>query len=205
MLMPLTVPEGTIDQQLATLSKDTSLYALSFFSASLTSLPLVVMLLLLGLHGRTQSGRSPAAVLGVFLLAPYLVMSTASYVSQYTIFPRLLADLSIVGRSLVKSWYYNNPDSVPYMLDSIGFALFGLSALAIGAGLMQRDRLGRAMAWLLLLSGLAALAGFTGYVIDSLWLEIASVGSGLLTLPLAFAAILWSAREIRARSAQACD
>jgi hypothetical protein len=116
-------------------------------------------------------------------------------------FPRLLSDMSIVGRNLVKSWFFNNPDSVPYMLDSVGLAFLGLSTIAIGAGLVQGEKLERAMGCLLILSGVTALAGFAGYAIDSLRLESVSVVSGLLTVPFAFLAVLHGLGEIRSRRA----
>ena len=181
----LIIREGTVDQQFIRLSGDTTLYRLSFFSASLTSLPLVAFMMLLGLFRDSDSGPSPAALLGVLLLAPYIGSATLAFVSQYTVFPRLLADMSIVGRSHVKAWYYNNPDSIPYFMALLGHAFFSLSALAVGSTLFSGSRMERSAGWLLILSGASGLAGFVGYVVNSLAVEALLVPSGLLTLPVA--------------------
>jgi|GEM_PF-2225985 len=197
ILTLLTAPEGTVDQQLAFLSRNSTLYRLSFVTASLISVPLVVLLVLVALFRDVKPGQDLPGVLGAFFLAPYLMSVSTAYVSQYTLFPRFLADMSIVGRSLVKSWYYNNPDSIPYMLDLLGLVFFALSALAIGSRLLGKRGWSRGMGWLLLLSGMTALLGFGGYVLDNLLVESAAVVSGFLTVPFCVLAVLQAARQLR--------
>jgi hypothetical protein len=189
-LMIKTAPEGTVDQQLIQLSKGITLYRLSFLSASLASFPLAALMMLLALFRDPDGSPSFSAFLGVLLLAPCIGSMTAAYVSQYTVFPRLLADMSIVGRSQVKAWYYNNPDSIPYFLALLGHAFFSLSALAIGSALLARTRIERAIGWLLLVSGTTGLIGFAGYVVNVLAVEAALVLSGFLTLPVAVLAVV---------------
>jgi hypothetical protein len=195
LLTVLTAPEGTVDQQLIALSKGSFLYRLSFLTASLATLPLLTLMVVLALFEHPESKPNILSILGALFLVPYVGLVSISYVSQCTLFPRLLADMSIVGASQVKIWYYNNPDSIPYLLDLLGLVFFSLSALAIGAKLVRTKGWLKAMGWLLVLSGLTGLLGFSGYVADNLLIESSIVLSGVLTVPLGLLAILWGAKQ----------
>jgi hypothetical protein len=92
--------------------------------------------------------------------------------------------------------------SLSYGIVVMGYAIWGLAALHVSAGMMESpDRLTRATGILFGASGLAGIAGATGLVVRNDVIELGVLFSGILFFPalICAATLLWLAHSGRAR------
>ena len=197
VLMFFTAPTGFIVEQLQRLAEQSTLYQWSFVNSSLVSLAFVTMMVLLALFVETERPKGVLEIVGVVFLAPYTLLVSIAYASQYTLFPRLLAEFGAMDKMLAKAWYFNNPSSIPYFLDYLGYAFFAISAFAIAPGLIRGKGLQKATGWLLLLTGLTSFAGFMGLAIGNPVIEMILVLGGVLSLPFAILVAVWAKTLIK--------
>lgn len=170
------------------------LYRLAFVSAFLLGFSLVPVLVLLVV------ARGAAAItdlIGLLFLMAYLPLSSAAYASQWALLPRLLDGHPVVAAS----WYFHDSHSIPYVLDLLGYTLFGTAAALISLGFLARPGVWRWLGLALGASGLTSVAAFAalGAGMETLH-SILSISSAVLTLPVAGAAILVG-RRLRSPSA----
>lgn len=191
VLMFFTAPFGFIVEQLAELAEQSTLYQWSFVNSSLVSLAFVTVMVILALFIETERPRGLPEIIGVVFLAPYALLVSVAYASQFTVFPRLLAEFSAMDRALARVWYFNNPSSIPYFLDYLGYAFLSISAFAIAPRLIRGRGLQKATGWLLLLIGLTSLVGFIGFGVGNTVIEMILIGSGVLSLPFAVLVAVW--------------
>jgi len=191
VLMFFTAPPGFIVEQLAKLAEQSALYQWSFVDSSLVSLAFVVMMVILALFVETGAPKGLLEIIGVVFLAPYTLLVSIAYASQFTIFPRLLAEFSAMEKALAKAWYFNNPSSIPYFLDYLGYAFFAISAFAIAPRLIRGRGLQRATGWLLFLTGLTSFIGFIGFAVGNSVIEMILIVGGVLSLPFAILVAVW--------------
>lgn len=197
VLMSLTVPVGFVVEQLETLGEQSTLYQWSFVNSSLVSLTFVTMMVLLALFVETERPKGLLEILGVVFLAPYTLLVSIAYTSQYTIFPRLLAEFDVMDKALAKAWYFNNPNSIPYFLDYLGYMFLAISAFAIAPRLIRGRGLQKATGWLLLLTGVASFIGFLGLAVGNLVIEMILAVGGVFSLPFAILVAVWGKMLMR--------
>lgn len=174
--------DGTIEEQLEFLAADASLYKINFFIASLIAPVFLVVMLTLAFFIDTGRKTPFLNLLGVVCLAPYFVLVTIAYTSQYIFLPTLLDGNNIETARL---WLFENPGSVIYYLDQLGYMFLAVAMCCIGWKYLFEKGLYRFAGILLWASGILSVVAFTGLAIGSPALNAATFLSGFLILPFA--------------------
>jgi MFS family permease len=173
-------PTGeTATDQLAALRDDATLYRWGFVFAALVS-PLLVPSLLVALRLRTTRAGAAELVGSAFLLA-YLPLVSFAYATQFALLPRLLA----AEAPNTALWFFESDVSLPYFVDLLGYAIFGVGAVVLGFVFARHAGIWRWIGVTLAASGATSIAAFAGYALDVGWLESLTFISGALTVPLA--------------------
>src|SRR5215213_3854740 len=132
-LLATTDSSGSVPEQLERLRASSARYRWTFVNASLIAPALITSIVLLFDVPARAPGRFD--VIGTVFLSAYLAVISVAYVSQYTVFPMLLAGDGAGARRL----YFADPASVPYMGAMLGYALFGIGAMLLAAPLIAAD------------------------------------------------------------------
>lgn len=178
-----TIPSGTVQDQLVNLKNNLTLYRWSFFNASLISIPMSALIILLAFSIDSFRKKVLLDILSLFWLVPYVVLVSVAYVSQYTLFPKLIDLNSDIH--LVEMLYFYNKDSFVYFFDLLGYVFLSFSAFFVGLKLiLNRNRFRKAVGTLLWFMAFSALAGFTGYVMDNAVIEQGVMISGVFSVIL---------------------
>ncbi len=181
-LVVLSMPqEPGVDAQVAALAGDSVLYRLAFVAASLVN-PLFVAALALfsWLEHRRRSLR-PVEMVGWAFLVAYLPLVLVAYVSQYTVFPALAAS----DPDMAAMWFFYSETSLAFLIDVVGYAMFGIGAVLISTVLVRRHGIVGWIGRVLLLAGLTSLAGLVGMAMG---VDVVAYGTsvgGMLIVPLA--------------------
>ena len=184
ILMILTAPRGSVEEQLERLRRSSAAYRWNFVNASLIAPPMVTMLVLI----RDVPPRGPGILDGAgtaFLIA-YLALITPTYASQYTVLPAVLRKGSAAAWHL----YFGDPESLSYFLGLLAYGLFGVGASLLAPPLVGAGGVWTWAGWTLLGSGVSSILGFAGYAAKSKALEFLNVVGGVLTIP--FAALVFA-------------
>lgn len=193
-LMLLGQPTGTVEEQLSTIADDPALYKLNFFVASLIAPAVVVVLTVLALFAPAEKETPVLDVLGVLLLAPYVVLVSIAYTSQYTILHALL----VADRTEEAAvWLFENTHSVPYFLNQLGYTFFAVSALLVGYKYLSESGLVKGIGVLLWASGLLSIVAFLGLALQNELLNLSTFLSGVLIVPVGVLVALWGRRLLR--------
>lgn len=165
MMMGGAPAEETIQAQLASLSRNMTLYKLGFASAFMTGLGQAGILLLLAWSVVGSRLRGVADLLGAGLALPYLVLVSIAYSSQFALLPSLLREFGPAD-PLTRSLYFN-AGTLSFSLAVLGYAFWGISAILIATKFVSRTGLYRAVGWTMALAGLANITGFLGHATGS--------------------------------------
>ena len=186
--------DGTIEEQLLLLSSDSTLYKINFFIASLIAPVFLFVLLMLALFVETGRKTSVLNILGAVFLIPYLILVSISYTSQYVLLPSLLEENNIETARL---WLFDNPDSITYYLNQLGYLFLALAMCAIGWKYLFEKGLFKIAGILLWLSGILSVIAFAGLAAGSSTINAATFLSGFLILPFAVVIVLigWRMRK----------
>lgn len=122
--------DGTLIEQFAYIKKNYFKYGLGYFFMSLNTFAVTPIVIILALFIKTKKQTKLLDVVGVVLLSPYPILSMIGYGSQYFLFPNLLENVKSVD--IISIWHFQNPASIPYALDLLGYLFFGLSTMLIG-------------------------------------------------------------------------
>lgn len=193
VLMASAAYSGTVEEKLAALRADILPHILNFANASIIAFPFSAMMIALALlPAGTPRLRH---VMGILFLAPYIVLVSIAYTSQYTYFPLLLNS----GSPAAVDWFFDNPLSAVYFLDQLGYFFLALSGFLIGFDYITSR-------------GLKMLAGINIYLISSFSVAafvlfaanpetggMASVISGALTAPLAAILFLFANKSLNTK------
>jgi hypothetical protein len=184
VLMVLTTPKGSLEQQLERLKMSSALYRLTFVNASLIAPSVVTMLVLTGQIPDRRPGVLDLP--GVVFLAAYLAVITVVYTSQYTVFPPLLRR----NHELAALLYFGDHRSFPYYGALLAYALFGVAAIFLAPPLLGAGGVWTWAGWLLFASGVGSVVGFVGYTMKIKALEFLNVVAGVLVVPLAVLVVI---------------
>lgn len=179
VLMMLSQPGGDMSAQLAAIAENPGLYKLNFIVASLIAPTFTVVLAVLAFGVETRKKTLVLDRLGGLFLACYAALVTVAYVSQYTYFMSLLAK----GYQ-AEMWYFNNPQSIAYFLNQLGYAFFALGSMMIAYKLLFEEGGVRAIGILLWISGILSLLAFAGLILDNAVLNFCTIISGVVTVPI---------------------
>ena len=193
--MAMTALHGSLEEQLLQLAEGSILYRLSFVNATFIAPAIVVVMVILAFFIPGGTRNRFFEITGVAFLIPYLLLATITYTSQYALLPKLLGDMTNSTIDVVLLWYFNNPDSLVYFFDVLGYTFFGVSALFIGLKYVRYSGLLRGIGIVLLGSAVLAILGFIGYVLEVALLEFALLISGFLIVPFAILCIILGLRQ----------
>jgi len=174
--------DGTIEEQLEFLTADSSMYKINFFIASLIAPVFLVVMLTMALFIETGRKTPFLNIMGVVCLAPYIGLVTVAYTSQYIFLPTLLEANNIEAAQM---WLFENPGSVIYYLNQLGYMFLAIAMCCIGWKYLFEKGLFRFAGILLWASGILSVVAFAGLVIGSPTLNAATFLSGFLILPFA--------------------
>ena len=187
VLMILTAPKGTVEQQLERLGKSSVLYRWTFVNASLIA-PLMVTLLLV----LQRIPQRPAGLLdsvGTAFIIAYLSLITPTYASQYTVFPALLRK----GSELRTLLYFGNTGSFPHFIALLAYGLFGIGAIVFAFPLTSSGGIWTSVGWVLFASGITSVLGFIGFSMGNRFVQFLNVVGGILVVPFAVLVLAGSA------------
>jgi len=188
VLLVTSDASGSVPEQLERLRGSSARYRWSFVNASLIAPALITTIVLLfDVPARTR-GRFD--IVGTVFLSAYLAVISLAYVSQYTLFPRTLAEDALGARRL----YFGDTASVPYMLAMLGYALFGVGAMLLAPPLLGAGGIWVWAGWLLFLSGLTSVVGFVGFAAGAKRVEFLNVIGGVLIVPFAIVVLIGASK-----------
>ncbi len=121
--------DGTIEEQLLLFSTDSSLYQINFFIASLIAPVFLFILLIIAFFVETGRNTPVLNILGAIFLIPYLTLVSISYTSQYIFLPSLLEANNMETARL---WLFDNPNSIAYYLNQLGYLFLAFAMCSIG-------------------------------------------------------------------------
>ena len=196
--MVLLPPAKNLNAQLAQLARSSTLYQITFLNASLISIPLTLILIQLLMLRETLFNLTGAA--GCLFLAPYVLLVSIAYTSQYTLFPGLLESMYPGDVAAVRQWFFYDENSIAFFLDLLGYTFFGIAALFIGRAVMIGEgALFTSLGWLLWGSAATAILGFA---VNIPLLQFGVGISGGLMLPFSILVIIFGLRRICAEQEQ---
>jgi hypothetical protein len=177
---------GTINEKLGLLGENATFYNLNYILASLIA-PIVIILISIfsGLYKKEMLNFRDT--LGIVLLVAYAVLNSISYISQYSILSKLIANRQIEE---AKVWYIGNSDSLAYFFNQMGYCLFGIAVILIFRESIKDKGLNKAVGILLYISGALSVAAFIGLLMQNETLNMLTIVSGLLIVPIGILSII---------------
>ena len=194
ILMVISEVQGTVDEQLLQILQTPRLYMANFLVASLIAPALLFLMLTFAFAVETRMRIPLFEQIGAVFLTVYTALVSIAYTSQYAYLPRLLAAGEMEQARL---WLFSSNVSLPYYLNQLGYACFAVAALLIGFKLLYETGIPRIIGTLLWASALLSLLAFGGLALQLEAQGIASVMSGLLTLPVGILSIFWGKKLLR--------
>lgn len=177
---------GTIEEKLQMLSQNATLYHLNFMIASLIA-PSILFLICIVSRLYKKMQLNFFDTIGVALLVAYSALNALSYISQYSILPKLLANGNI---DAAKMWYMENTDSLAYFFNQLGYCFFGIAVMFIFREFLNDKGINKTIGILFYLSGVLSIFAFIGLLMQNKVLNLSTMLSGLLIIPIAILTIL---------------
>lgn len=191
LVIAIPTPPGSIQEQLRQVAADPLTNSWGLIVSSLISPFLVTMLVLLALWAPTRRAPGVLDVVGIVFAGIYSLLASIVYISQFALLPRLI---DAEDPSVTRSWYFGNPNSVPWFFEHLAYTFLALAALAIGYKLLFEQGVAHWTGWAMWLMSLVNLASFVLY---SLRVEVAGtvlmIGAGL-SLVVGAGVVAWGAR-----------
>ncbi|HEY5684237.1 MAG TPA: hypothetical protein VIY70_02595 [Acidimicrobiia bacterium] len=167
--------------QIVGLASDSLLYRLAFVAAALVNPVFLAALALFSWLEHRRRSLRPVELVGWAFLVAYLPLVLVAYVSQFTVFPMLAGS----DPAMAEMWYFYSDTSLPFLIDVVGYAMFGIGAVLISTVLVRRHGIVGWVGRVLLLAGAFSIAGLVGMAAG---LEVVAYGTsmgGMLIAPLA--------------------
>ncbi len=185
VLMIATNFEGTPREQLALLTAGNPYHYIVFGCASLISLPVSIVYIVLALTANKELRLR--GILAILLLGPYILLATIAYTSQLTYLPLLLS----AAPDKAFDWYFNNPGSLVYFLDQLGYLFFALSGYLAGFDYITGKGTRMVTGILMYVISTLSVAAFALFAVNPGVAGTASAVGGAMTLPLAVATFIY--------------
>lgn len=189
LLNPLS---GTYLNQLRNLAEHWQIFRLSFIVA-LTIAP-VFLYFMISLHQLFLPFVSITKITGYTISVFYAVAATASYGAQLTLVPYYLNQNKFFMAEL---WYFFNPDSLAYFINQTGYALWAVAVILLFWSLVKREGIERWLGVLFLLSAIISLAAYTSLLAGVKTLDLLTLISGVLTLPIAMLSLILAIKRLK--------
>ncbi len=183
-------PLDTFEQVLAHISNPGQLYFWNYLNAGLVTLAATG--LFASLFQIVRPATPTRAGVGLIFIPVYCVINLICYFSQITIVPALArslnqADTAPAARMLLEQLIHEWPLSTMAFFNALAYAVLAIPSILYGAALMREKGPLGAAGWLLLLSGVASIAGLLGISMRVDLLGFGTLLSGVLfiaALPL---------------------
>lgn len=184
MLAPGT--NGTMNEQFTEILNNTFFYKLSFVVASFIGPSLLSLMFVYTFFVDTKKSTPILNILGFTFLIPYVVFVTISYTTQYTYFLNLLS----LNSEMAGNWYFGNFNSLSYYFNQLGYTFFAFGGILIGYRFCFDNGIKKVFGILLEFCSLLSIVAFVGLALGSKLINVATLISGLLTLPFGYIAII---------------
>lgn len=191
IFMTLSRTTGDIQEQLLAITDSRGIYILNFVIASLIAPTLSLIMVTLAFYAPSKRKTPILSMFGIILLAPYLTLVSIAYTSQFTILQGFIIQGNL---PLAELWFLDNPDSIPYFFNQLGYVFFALSALLIGFKFLYESNIAKAIGTLLWLSAFLSIVAFIGLIIGNELLNFSTIISGMLTIPIGILVMIWGVR-----------
>ncbi len=181
---------GSLEEKVLEISKDGAVYYIGFVNASLIAPSAFALISIVsGLYRKEKKDLFDS--IGIVLLIGYCILNSISYISQYSILPRLITAGKI---NEAIEWLFDNKDSLVYFLNQMGYSLFGMGAIIIFKGSLRAKGIERLLGLIFCISGVLSILAFIGLLIQNELLNMLTIFSGLLLVPAGVLAIILGAR-----------
>lgn len=187
-------PLDTFEQVLAHVNKLDVVFYLAYANAALITVSAVMLFAALYFHYKPIAPEWSA--IGATFVPIYGTMNLIVYLSQVTVVPRLLRlqvlpEYQALSQFLLRQAIQQWPDSTISIVNNLAYAVLGVPSIVFGVLMLKSAPALRVGGALLVLNGLACIAGFIGIAAQSTWLSQGSLVGGVLFL-LALAPMSWS-------------
>ena len=178
-------PLETFEQVLAFAGGASVLFYISYINAALVTV--CVAMLFSAFHWLLKPTDPLWSGIAVIFVPVYAAMNLVVYLSQITVVPRFIdlqwkEGVESGTYILLKLWVQQWPDSMISMINNLAYAVLGIPSIIYGVLLFRVVPVLRMGAVLLILNGIACIAGFSGVVIQSPWLSKGVLVGGVLFL-----------------------
>ena len=155
----------TFDQVLAYVSRQDTLYTLTYANASL--IPIIATALFASLYLYLQRSAPGWAFVGVIFIPVYTIFSLIAYVSQLSVVPTLLAlykdpqlqaGATLALRLTIQQWN----GSAVWVFNNLAYAVLGIPSLIFGSLMYSLNQRLRWAGALLALNGISCILGMIG-------------------------------------------
>jgi hypothetical protein len=191
LLMAISQPSGSLEEQLAWVVENQSYYKLQFAMALLIG-PSILYMMIAQLE-KAGNVNTLSFRLGTLFLGVYLALNCISYGSQVIVVPALL-EKGMMDQ--VSMWYFGSSHSVSYFLNQMGYFFWALGTLTSFTGLLAIKGQIRLLSILYIVSALLSIVAFIGLIIDNPDINSLTFPSGLLLFPTGIITMLWGFKKI---------
>jgi hypothetical protein len=192
MLMAISQPSGTLEEQLRWVAENTNHMKWQFSLALLIS-PAIIYLMTAQL---AAAGIADKVLLrlGMIFLAVYVALNCVSYGSQVVLVPRLLASGMYDQLTL---WYFGSEVSIAYFLNQTGYFFWAIGTLALFPRFITQKGMIRYISILYVVSAVLSIVAFFGLVLNNTAMNSMTFPSGLLLLPVGVMTVIWGVKSKR--------
>ncbi|MEN1759789.1 hypothetical protein AAIG11_04830 [Anoxynatronum sibiricum] len=176
---------GEIEQQLQWVVVHWETYQMTFMAAMAIAPVFLCFIYILQRMVLISGGIRKAA--GVTLAVFYVIFVTISYGSQLTLLPLYL---SRNMPAMASTWFFYESHSIAYFLNQTGYALWGGAMLFLFAHLVKQPGLRRWLGVLITMAAFLSLAAFAGLLLELDGLNLLTLISGALVIPIAVLTIV---------------
>jgi hypothetical protein len=192
LLMAISQPSGTFEEQLRWVAENTNHMKWQFFLALLIS-PSIVYLMSSQLAKADIADKVMLQV-GTVFLTVYVALNCISYGSQVVLVPKLLASGMYDQLTL---WYFGSEVSIAYFLNQTGYFFWAIGTLVLFSRFVTQKGMIRYISILYVVSAVLSIVAFVGLVINNSTLNSMTFPSGLLLLPVGAMTVVWGLRDKR--------
>ncbi len=192
VLMAISQPSGTFEEQLRWVADNTNHMKWQFFLALLIS-PAIIYLMAAQLAIANIADKVLLR-LGMIFLAVYAALNCISYGSQVVMVPKLL---EAGMQEQLALWYFGSEVSIAYFLNQTGYFFWAIGTLVLFSDFISQKGMIRYISILYVVSAVLSIVAFVGLVLNNAALNSMTFPSGLLLLPVGVMTVVWGLRRGR--------
>lgn len=190
LLMAISQPSGTLEEQLRWVAENTNHMKWQFFLALLIS-PALIYLMAAQLTAANIADKVLLR-LGMIFLTVYVALNCISYGSQLVVIPKLLEAGMYDQLGL---WYFGSEVSVAYFLNQMGYFFWAVGTLVLFSCFVLQKGVIRYISILYVVSAVLSIVAFLGLVLNSAAMNSMTFPSGLLLLPVGVMTVIWGVKS----------